>query len=89
MTAQVEVQRNSSDYGIGIIDSAWLSKEADHGELWRFKPQSQLISKVQVTLDKQGKVIDGLSAGDLIVEAGVDVLSDGQQIKAWLREGGI
>ncbi|MEZ9947103.1 efflux RND transporter periplasmic adaptor subunit, partial [Vibrio breoganii] len=54
-----------------------------------YNPDSQLISKVQVLLDEQGKVIDGLSSGDLIVEAGVDVLSDGQQVKAWLREGGI
>ncbi len=45
------------------------------GELWRYNPESQLISKVQVTLDGQGKVIEGLSSGDLIVEAGVDVLS--------------
>ncbi|PTO91687.1 efflux RND transporter periplasmic adaptor subunit [Vibrio splendidus] len=89
MTAQVEVQKHKSDYGIGIVDSAWLTKEADHGELWRYNPDSQLISKVQVLLDEQGKVIDGLSSGDLIVEAGVDVLSDGQQVKAWLREGGI
>jgi RND family efflux transporter MFP subunit len=89
MTAQVEVQKNRSYYGIGIVDSAWLSKEADQGELWRYNPESQLISKVQVTLDEQGKVIDGLSSGDLIVEAGVDALSDGQQVKAWLREGGI
>jgi hypothetical protein len=57
--------------------------------LWRYNPDSQLISKVQVTLNKQGNVIDGLSSGDLIVEAGVDVLSEGQQVKAWLREGGI
>ncbi|WP_060981361.1 efflux RND transporter periplasmic adaptor subunit [Vibrio splendidus] len=89
MTAQVEVQKNKSDYGIGIVDSAWLNKDADHGELWRYNPDSQLISKVQVLLDEQGKVIGGLSSGDLIVEAGVDVLSDGQQVKAWLREGGI
>ncbi|MFM2644290.1 efflux RND transporter periplasmic adaptor subunit [Vibrio chagasii] len=89
MTAQVEVQKNRSDYGIGIVDSAWLSKGTDHGELWRYNPDSQLISKVQVTLNKQGNVIDGLSSGDLIVEAGVDVLSEGQQVKAWLREGGI
>lgn len=89
MTAQVEVQKSKPDYGIGIVDSAWLNKDAGHGELWRYNPDSQLISKVQVLLDEQGKVIDGLSSGDLIVEAGVDVLSDGQQVKAWLREGGI
>ncbi|PML99741.1 efflux transporter periplasmic adaptor subunit [Vibrio kanaloae] len=89
MTAQVEVQKSKPDYGIGIVDSAWLNKDAGHGELWRYNPDSQLISKVQVLLDEQDKVIDGLSSGDLIVEAGVDVLSDGQQVKAWLREGGI
>ncbi|WP_135457825.1 efflux RND transporter periplasmic adaptor subunit [Vibrio echinoideorum] len=89
MTAQVEVQKNKSQLGIGIVDSAWLSKETDQGVLWRYNPESQLISKVQVSLNPQGNVIDGLSSGDLIVEAGVDVLSDGQQVKAWLREGGI
>lgn len=89
MTAQVEVEKSKPDNGVGIIDSAWLNKQADHGELWRYDPESQLISKVKVTLDNQGNVIDGLSSGDLIVEAGVSGLSDGQQVKAWLREGGI
>ncbi|MEZ8473066.1 efflux RND transporter periplasmic adaptor subunit [Vibrio cyclitrophicus] len=89
MTAQVEVQKSKSQLGIGIVDSAWLSRETNHGELWRYSPESQLISKVQVSLDPQGNVIDGLSPGDLIVEAGVDVLSEGQQVKAWQREGGI
>ncbi|MGO2318385.1 MAG: efflux RND transporter periplasmic adaptor subunit [Vibrio toranzoniae] len=89
MTAQVEVEKSKPDNGVGIVDSAWLNKQADHGELWRYDPESQLISKVKVTLDNQGNVIDGLSSGDLIVEAGVGGLSDGQQVKAWLREGGI
>jgi RND family efflux transporter MFP subunit len=89
MTAQVEVEKSKPDNGVGIVDSAWLNKQADHGELWRYDPESQLISKVKVTLDNQGNVIDGLSSGDLIVEAGVSGLSDGQQVKAWLREGGI
>ncbi|MGF1754085.1 efflux RND transporter periplasmic adaptor subunit [Vibrio makurazakiensis] len=89
MTAQVEVQRHKSESGIDIVNSAWVSKGDNQGELWRYNPTSQVISKVQVMLNQNGNVIAGLSAGDLIVEAGVDVLMDGQQVKAWLREGGI
>ncbi|PQJ63678.1 efflux transporter periplasmic adaptor subunit [Vibrio chagasii] len=89
MTAQVEVQKNRSELGIVIVDSAWLDKDEKYGELWRYNADSQLISKVKVTLNKQGNVVDGLSSGDLIVEAGVDVLYEGQQVKAWLHEEGI
>ncbi|MCZ8489601.1 hypothetical protein O9992_28300 [Vibrio lentus] len=43
------IQENRSDNGIGIVDSAWLSKEADQGELvQRYNPESPVISKVQV-----------------------------------------
>ena len=89
MTAQVEVQKNRSELGIVIVDSAWLDKDEKYGELWRYNADSQLISKVKVTLNKQGNVVDGLTSGDLIVEAGVDVLYEGQQVKAWLHEEGI
>lgn len=89
MTAQVEVQKSTDKKGIGIVDSAWVSKEETQGELWRYDPVSQMISKVTVALNENGRVVGGLMGGDLIVEAGVDALVDGQQVKAWTREGGI
>ena len=89
MTAQVEVQKSSDEKGIGIVDSAWVSKDETQGELWRYNPVSQMISKVTVALNEHGRVVGGLLGGDLIVEAGVDALVDGQQVKAWTREGGI
>ncbi|KDN27232.1 acriflavin resistance protein [Vibrio fortis] len=89
MTAQVEVQKSTDEKGIGIVDSAWVTKEETRGELWRYDPVSQMISKVTVALNENGRVVGGLMGGDLIVEAGVDALVDGQQVKAWTREGGI
>ena len=89
MTAQVEVQKSTDEKGIGIVDSAWVTKEETQGELWRYDPVSQMISKVTVALNENGRVVGGLMGGDLIVEAGVDALVDGQQVKAWTREGGI
>lgn len=82
-------KKSSNENGIGIVDSAWVSKQDTQGELWRYDPVSKMISKVTVALNENGRVVGGLIGGDLIVEAGVDALVDGQQVKAWTREGGI
>lgn len=89
MTGQVKLLNESSASGVSITQTAWVSKTDTQGSLYRFDQESHTLSAVQVTLDDQGKVIDGLKAGDLIVEAGVEKLMAGQQVKAWQKEEGI
>jgi len=89
MTGQVHVQSLSSQVSFSLPQAAWLTKQEGLGQLWKFDPTSQQVSKVEVMLDAEQGVVSGLSQGDLVVVAGVDSLVEGQVVKAWQREGGI
>ncbi|WP_117234106.1 efflux RND transporter periplasmic adaptor subunit [Vibrio maerlii] len=89
MTGLVSVYKSQDDIGIAISESAWVEKEGSKGELFRFDPKNSSLQKIEVTLDESGKVIGGLNTGDLIVEAGVGKLYEGQEVKPWKKEGGI
>ncbi|WP_425597827.1 efflux RND transporter periplasmic adaptor subunit [Vibrio nereis] len=89
MTGLANLQHSERKPGFTISRSAWVSKQDTTGELYRFDDEKQTITKVQVNLDESGRVISGIEAGDLIVQAGVDSLVSGQQVKAWVKEGGI
>ncbi|NRF60805.1 efflux RND transporter periplasmic adaptor subunit [Vibrio coralliilyticus] len=89
MTGQVHLVNDEKKATIKIAPSAWISKHDTTGLLYRFNSENQTIQQIQVTLDENGDVISGLEKGDLIVEAGVDKLASGQQVKAWIKEGGI
>ncbi|MBA5764402.1 efflux RND transporter periplasmic adaptor subunit [Vibrio sp. 404] len=89
MTGQVHLVKPESKEGVDIVESAWVSKSNEHGALYRFSSETHTLSTIHVDLNSQGKVIRGLKAGDLIVETGVDQLTEGQQVKAWVKEEGI
>lgn len=89
MTAQVQLLNEKRFAKVDIASSAWISRDGDHGQLFKFDKQQQVITAVDVTLDAQGNVISGLNEGDLIVQAGVENLVAGQHVKAWTKEGGI
>lgn len=89
MTAQVKLLNENRFSQIDIAATAWISKQDNQGQLFKFDPQKQIITAVDVKLDEQGNIVSGLRHGDLIVQAGVENLVSGQQVKAWTKEGGI
>lgn len=89
MAAQVHASHSRQSTGLSIADSAWLARTDQTGELFLFDQVTETISRVDVQFDSNGKLVSGLSAGDLIIEAGVDRLVEGQRVKAWTKEGGI
>ncbi|WP_260260174.1 efflux RND transporter periplasmic adaptor subunit [Vibrio intestinalis] len=89
MTGQVQLLKQQGAQGIVLSDSAWVSKSDSTGTIFRYDSQSKIINAVTVGLDNSGKVVSGLNAGDWVVEAGVEQLVSGQQVKAWVKEGGI
>jgi len=89
MTGQVYLPKLPSRVGVDVVETAWISKSPNHGSLYRFSPETHTLQTIQVELNSQGLVTKGLSAGDLIVETGVAQLIEGQQVKAWVKEGGI
>ncbi|WP_295891320.1 efflux RND transporter periplasmic adaptor subunit [uncultured Vibrio sp.] len=89
MTGQVKLLNSVQSHAYHPVESAWVEKESMSGVLMRFDPSTEMVNRISVTLDAQGNVIQGLSEGDLLVEAGLDELIDGQIVKAWTREAGI
>ncbi len=89
MTGQVRLHNAVDGGSVAITPTAWVTKESDKGQLYRFDAATQTISLVSVQLNDKGQIISGISHGDLIVEAGVEQLLPGQQVKAWTKEGGI
>lgn len=89
MTGQVQVLNSQKSAGFRVAESAWINKHQEQGSLWLFDSDTQLVKRTQVTVDVDGFVLNGLKQGDLIVVAGVNDISEGQQVKVWQREGGI
>lgn len=89
MTAQVQLPNPTTGLGYKMADTAWISRTDHSGKLFRFIPESKTIESVEVVLNDEGLIVEGLSGGDLIVEAGVAQLAHGQQVKAWQKEAGI
>ncbi|KJY83975.1 acriflavin resistance protein [Vibrio galatheae] len=89
MTGQVHLLNEKRGRAYQLASSAWVSKQQNHGQLYRFDSDTQTLSLVSVELDDDGHVVSGLTTGDLIVQAGVENLAPGQQVRAWTKEGGI
>ncbi|MDV7104568.1 efflux RND transporter periplasmic adaptor subunit [Vibrio sp. TH_r3] len=89
MTGQVRLHNPVNGDSVSIMTTAWVTKEQNKGQLFRFDAATQTISLVDVELNEQGRIISGIAYGDLIVEAGVEQLVPGQHVKAWTKEGGI
>ncbi|MGF1908462.1 efflux RND transporter periplasmic adaptor subunit [Vibrio kasasachensis] len=89
MTGQVHFPKQRNDIALDVVDSAWIHKWEGSGALFRLDPESQTLKTIQVDLNSQGQIIGGIRSGDLIVEAGILQLHEGQHVKAWLKEGGI
>ncbi|NVD07833.1 efflux RND transporter periplasmic adaptor subunit [Vibrio sp. JPW-9-11-11] len=89
MTGEVRLIEHNQHTGLLLADTAWVSKSDGLGQVYRLVRESQTIETVKVELDAQGRVVKGLNSGDLIVEAGVNQLVAGQQVKAWSKESGI
>lgn len=56
--------------------------------VWRVNEKG-FVELTQVTLTDDGTVVDGLSDGDLIVMAGVKDLTEGMQVREWVKERGL
>jgi len=89
MTAQVNISRPNQDLGLVLTESAWINKSETEGELWMLQPNDLTVSKIKVSLNQEGQVIGGVSAGDQLVVAGANTLVEGQKVTTWKREGGI
>ena len=90
MPVQVQLWHPQLSAGNWRPPAEALFQRADGmAHVWRIDESSMRIDKVQVQLDATGALLGGLSPGDRIVAAGVDRLSQGQQVRVWVREGGL
>ncbi|WP_321284523.1 efflux RND transporter periplasmic adaptor subunit [uncultured Vibrio sp.] len=89
MTGQVHIAKQNVSDSVVLPQSAWVSKETNHGEVWVMDGETQQVRKVTLSLGDSGSVESGLKSDDYVVIAGVEHLVEGQVVKAWVREGGI
>lgn len=89
MTGQVLIANTLKSNPLLLPEGAWISKQAAQGRLWRYNKENKTVTAIDVTINKLGAVVDGLSEGDLIVTAGAKDLKQDQSVQAWKREAGI
>lgn len=89
MTGEVNVPTPDPVRHYRIAETAWISKDTHTGQVWRFDPATNTVHQTEVEMDAAGNVVAGLSRGDLIVQAGIDILEEGQLVRPWSQEGGI
>jgi RND family efflux transporter MFP subunit len=76
---------------IFMPDAAALSSQQSF--VWVYNPSDGVVQLRAVTVSRLtsagAAITSGLSAGEQIVSAGVQHLSDGQQVRPWVRERGL
>ena len=68
---------------------ALFNRSGDSASVWRIAPATMTVHSTPIELDTAGALRSGLEPGDQIVAAGVDRLQEGQQVRPWVREGGL
>ncbi|MDO6499061.1 efflux RND transporter periplasmic adaptor subunit [Photobacterium sanguinicancri] len=89
MAGKVHFAKPKSASTFTLPDGAWIEKRESTGTVWQFNPATSVIDALEVDLDENGSVTDGLPQGAVIVIAGAKDLYSGQQVREWTREGGI
>ncbi|WP_060987922.1 efflux RND transporter periplasmic adaptor subunit [Photobacterium leiognathi] len=72
----------------GAIPTRAVITEGDKHFVWRVNDKQQ-VERVEVTLDKNNRVISGLNDGDVIATSGVSELQAGQKVRSWIKERGL
>ncbi|WP_318520439.1 efflux RND transporter periplasmic adaptor subunit [Photobacterium leiognathi] len=72
----------------GAIPNRAVITEGNKHFVWRVNDNQQ-VEKVEVTLDKNNRVISGLNDGDVIATSGVSELQADQKVRPWIKERGL
>ncbi|PSV23624.1 efflux RND transporter periplasmic adaptor subunit [Photobacterium leiognathi subsp. mandapamensis] len=72
----------------GAIPTRAVITEGNKHFVWRVNDNQQ-VEKVEVTLDKNNRVISGLNDGDVIATSGVSELQADQKVRPWIKERGL
>ncbi|WP_318438331.1 efflux RND transporter periplasmic adaptor subunit [Photobacterium leiognathi] len=72
----------------GAIPTRAVITEGDKHFVWRVNDKQQ-VERVEVTLDKNNRVISGINDGDVIATSGVSELQAGQKVRSWIKERGL
>jgi RND family efflux transporter MFP subunit len=86
MTAKVAIRaRREGESGFSVPGVAVWADEAGTSYLWKVDPQTNQVSKAPVELGAMAgstiQIVEGLSAGDVIVTSGVRVVTEGSVIR--------
>lgn len=89
MSGQVNIIAPDQTSLFTLPKSAWISREAGSGYVWKYSASQGVVHKTLVGLDENGFIQSGLQQGDLVVETGINGLNEAQKVKPWVEEDGI
>ncbi|MCE2572938.1 efflux RND transporter periplasmic adaptor subunit [Motilimonas eburnea] len=89
MSASVRISLPAkSDGSQPKVPASAVVKENGQDFVFRLNETQQRVEKVAVTL-AEGRLVDGLMDGDLLVTVGANELQDGQPAVRWVKERGL
>lgn len=86
MAAQVKIALPQT--GAGSLPARAIVRENGSTYVWRVADDGK-VSKVEVVLDEQSRVVSGLEDGAVIAASGVTELKEGQIVREWVKERGL
>ncbi|WP_459780086.1 efflux RND transporter periplasmic adaptor subunit [Photobacterium sp. R1] len=86
MAAQVKVALPFT--GSGALPERAILRQNDKTYVWRVAEDGK-VSQVEVVLDDNDRILEGLEDGETIAVSGVTELKEGQVVREWVKERGL
>ncbi|GAA5315345.1 MAG: efflux RND transporter periplasmic adaptor subunit [Candidatus Pelagadaptatus aseana] len=90
MSTQVRMSHPKLEENVWALPAkALFEREGDNASVWIVDTETMTLTKARVVISPDNVVTSGLAAGSKVVVAGVGSLSEGQKVRAWIRQGGL
>lgn len=83
-TVRVKLPENQ----VMAIPENAIIRDAENTYVWVIDSKHR-VHKTAVTLDSGNRILSGLTTGDQIAVSGVNSLTEGQMVRAWVKERGL
>jgi RND family efflux transporter MFP subunit len=89
LVSLIESDKPAPRQSVELPKTAICGSATGQKSVWLIAPSTMQVKRQHVTLDMNGRVIEGLSNNDLVVLRGVNSLKEGQKVRLWRQERGI
>lgn len=90
MSAETKIELSLTETNLNnAIPQSAIMVEQNQYFVWKYNPDTQRVTKVNVTFDDQRNLLAGLNDSDLIVVSGVSEIKENQLVRQWNKERGL